>query len=101
MTEDRDAFIEEFTSQLEEWGMGLDELQKHVDQADAEAEGPHHELLRELRRDYDATREQIEALEAELSEDWSRHREGLEEARQLMEQALKEAQRTLKEKERD
>jgi len=98
MTDDRDTFIEEFMSQLEEWGIGLDELQKHVDQADAEAEGPHHELLRKLRSDYDATREQIRALEAELSEDWSSHRDGLEEARQLMEQALEEAQRTLKDK---
>lgn len=95
MDEDRDDYIAKLREKMEEWSIGLDELQARVDRAEAEAEGRHHVRIDRLRRQLDGTRDRIASLEPGGPEQWDEFREGMQEARELLEKGLEEAQREL------
>jgi chromosome segregation ATPase len=95
MTEDRDQYIAELREKLEEWNMGLDELQSRVDRAEAEAESRYRVKIDRLRRELDSTRQRMASLEPGGPEQWEEFQEGMEEARELLEEGLEEARREL------
>jgi len=91
MTESRDEYVKKLEQKLEEWNMGMDELQSRVDRAEAEA-GQHADpRIERVRERYNAARERMAEIQASGPDEWSRHREGMEEARRLLDEALEDA----------
>lgn len=91
MSETDDEFIEELRNQMEEWNMGLEELQSRVERAEAEKQSKLNDRLRKLREDYGRTRERFAALSESGTETWDEFREGMTDARKLLDEALEEA----------
>lgn len=98
MTDDRDAYVDELKQQLEEWNMGFDELHSRVERAEAEAQSRHAAKIERLRTDYEAALGRVSSVEEEGGpDDWDEFREGMEEARRLLDEGLEEARRELDE----
>jgi predicted nuclease with TOPRIM domain len=91
MSETNDEFIEDLRSQLEEWNMGLEELQSRVERAEAEKQSRLNDRLRRLREDYHRSRERFTTLSESGTETWDEFREGMITARKLLDEALQEA----------
>ncbi len=90
MGRSHDDVTEELRSQLEEWNMGLDELQARVERAEAERRSALEARIKALRKDYEEARDRLEALSAKGGETWAEFREGMTRARRLLDEALEE-----------
>jgi predicted nuclease with TOPRIM domain len=90
MGQPHDDVTEELRSQLEEWRMGLDELQSRVERAEAERRSALEDRIKVLRRDYDEARNRLQASSAKGGESWDEFREGMTRARRLLDEALEE-----------
>jgi len=90
MGQSHDDLTEELRSQLEEWNMGLDELQSRVERAEAERRSALEARIKVLRKDYEEARDRLQALSAQGGETWNEFREGMARARQLLDEALEE-----------
>jgi predicted nuclease with TOPRIM domain len=92
MDQSHDDVAEELRSQLEEWNMGLDELQSRVERAEAEHRSALEARIKMLRKDYEEARDRLQALAAQGGETWEEFREGMTRARRLLDEALEETQ---------
>lgn len=90
MGQSNDDVTEELRSQLEEWNMGLDELQSRVERAEAERRSALEARIQALRKDYEEARDRLEVLSAQGGESWAEFREGMIRARRLLDEALEE-----------
>jgi predicted RNase H-like nuclease (RuvC/YqgF family) len=98
MTDDRDNYIAHLREQLEEWNMGLDELQSRVDRAEAETNDEaqaRRTRVEALRREYDEAYRRFSNFRSNDTDTWDNFREGMEEARKLLDEGLEEARRGL------
>jgi predicted nuclease with TOPRIM domain len=86
-----DGILDELRQRLEEWNMGLDELQATVDRAEAERNARLSERLQALRDDYDRARTRFADPPREKEGEWDELRSGMEEARRLLDAALEES----------
>lgn len=77
--------------------MGMDELQVRVDRAEANARPEKTRRLEELRQALDGARNRASTLDSIGPDEWHDHREGMEEARKLLDEALEESRRALEE----
>lgn len=96
MTDDRDAYIAGLREQLEEWNMGLEELQSRVDRAEAESNDEaqaHRSRVQSLRREYDDAYARFSNFRSNDTDTWDNFRSGMENARKLLDQGLDEARR--------
>jgi len=90
MGDSEDDRIEQIRAQLEEWNMGLDELQATVERAEAERKSQLQERLEALRADFERAQDQFNDLPREGEAKWEQFRSGMEEGRRLLDEALKE-----------
>jgi predicted nuclease with TOPRIM domain len=88
MSRDNPDEIEELRRQLEEWNMGLDELQSRIEREEADERHRLRERIRKLRESYDETMERFTArlagdddLAERGTESWEAFPEGLAPAR--------------------
>lgn len=96
MTDDRDAYIAKLREQLEEWNMGLEELQSRVDRAEAESNDEaqtHRARIEALRREYDDAHTRFSNFRSNDTDTWDNFRGGMEEARKLLDEGLDEARK--------
>ncbi len=91
MSADKDDPTEELKDQLEEWNMGLDELQSRIERAEAEKQSRLNERAKELRSDYEAAQKRFSSLGEGTPEEWDEFREGMKEGRRLLDEALEES----------
>ncbi len=77
--------------QLKKWQMGLEELQKTVDRAEAQRRAELTETVKALREQFEQAQALFEGLSEEEGSEWDRFRKGMEKGRRLLDQALKEA----------
>jgi chromosome segregation ATPase len=98
MSRDNPDEIEELRRQLEEWNMGLDELQSRIEREEADERHRLRERIRKLRESYDETMERFTArlagdddLAERGTESWEDFREGMARARKLLDEAFDES----------
>ncbi len=97
MTADSDEYITELQKRLEEWNMGLDELQSRVDRAEARSEAGTRPKLEKLRRQLEEVGTKVRSTPPKEGDEWKQFREGMEEARDLLDEGIEEARRALDE----
>ena len=94
--EDKDAYIAKLREQLEEWNMGLEELQSRVDRAEAESNDEaqtHRARVESLRREYDDAYQRFSNYRTNDTDTWDNFRSGMERARKLLSQGLDETRK--------
>lgn len=98
MTDDQDSYIARLHEQLEEWNMGIEELQSRVDRAEAESNDDarmRRARVEALRRDYEEARRRFSSYSPRDTVTWDSFRDGMEKARKLLDEGIEEARRGL------
>lgn len=92
MSRSNDDVTEELRSQLEDWNMGIDELQSRVERAEAERRADLRTRIEAFRENYEEARKRFESVSAKGEKSWDEFREGMKQARSLLDEALEETQ---------
>lgn len=91
MSDSDESLVEDLQEQLEEWNMGLEELQATVERAEAERKAELRERLEALRSDFEGAKTRFHQLSRKGGGRWDEFRSGMEEGRRLLDEALEEA----------
>lgn len=91
MSESDAVSTAEIHEQLRKWQMGLEELQKTVDRAEARRRAELTKTMKELREQFDQAQTMFEELSQDEGSEWDQFKEGMEKGRRLLNRALEEA----------